>query len=327
MRVTTDYHSQGVAVDDFSDTLPLTFRCAYWWAKYAPRAKGWLPRRIGRTFGRNMTCAVRTRAGAYLAVDPVNLDFYCLVKIRNGIWEEDVLDACLKVILPGDIFYDIGANSGILTVDVAQTFGHQVTVHAFEPQPTLARSLAISIALNDFQNVQLHQTLLGDRLCETDFLIADHGIHSSLIAREAGATALNCRMETLDTLVASGQLPPPNVIKIDVEGAELQVLRGARQTLRSALPAIIFEADENMPRFGYTHRELFQVLSELGDYTFYHINGSELNLVNDPAGAALGNYVALPPLRRSLLGLERLSENSRAVRPLTTAQSRSFLSP
>ena len=219
-----------IVVEQYRGALPLTFRFAYWWAKYVPRAKGWLPRRIGRTFGRAMSCSVRTRAGAYLAVDPVNLDFYCLVKLRNGIWEEDVLDACLKVILPGDIFYDIGANAGILTVDVAQTFGKQVTVHAFEPQPTLARSLAISILLNGFQNVQLHQALLGDRVYETDFFIADHGIHSSLIAREAGATPLNCRMETLDALVASGPLPLPTVIKIDVEGAELQVLRGAWQT-------------------------------------------------------------------------------------------------
>ena len=80
----------------YTEALPPAFLCAYWWSKYAPRAKGWLPRRIGRSVGRNMTCFVRTRAGASLAVDPFNLDFYCLVKVRNGVWEEDVIDACLK---------------------------------------------------------------------------------------------------------------------------------------------------------------------------------------------------------------------------------------
>ena len=250
-----------------------------------------------------MTCSVRTRAGARLAVDPVNLDFYCLVKARNGVWEEDVLDACLKVIQPGDIFFDIGANAGVITLDVAQTFRDKVIIHAFEPQPTLARSLAVSITLNEFKNVHLHQQLLGDRQCETDLQIADHGIHTSLIAREANATPLSCRMETLDALVAGGQAPAPTVIKIDVEGAELQVLRGARKTLCSAPPAIIFEADENMPRFGYSHQALFSLLSEFGDYTFYHINGSDLSPVINPETAALGNYVALPSQRRTLMGL------------------------
>ena len=320
----TNRNSVRGALEGYDRALPLAFLSACWWAKYAPRAKGWLPRRIGRTFGRNMTCCVRTRAGARMAVDPVNLDFYCLVKLRNGVWEEDVLDACLRVVQPGDVFYDIGANAGILTLEVAQTFGDKVTVLAFEPQPTLARALVISIALNGFQNVRLHQALLGDRQCETDLFIADHGIHTSLVARETGATPLACRMETLDALVANDRLPLPTVIKIDVEGAELQVLRGARQTLRSSHPAIIFEADENMPRFGYTHRDLFKLLSELGDYTFYHIDGSEMNPVNDPDSAALGNYVALPPSRRSLLGLAPHSADSSNLRPLGIAPLRSI---
>jgi FkbM family methyltransferase len=263
--------------------------------KYAPRAKGWLPRRLGRSLGRGMTCTIRTRAGARLAVDPVNLDFFCLVTLRDGVWEEDVLDACLRVIQPGDVFYDIGAHAGIVTLDVAQTFGEAVTVHAFEPQPTLARSLTVSIALNEFTHVHLHQTLLGEEPGMADLFVADHAIHSSLISREAGAARLACPMETLDRLVAAGSLPVPTVMKIDVEGAELRVLRGARETLRARPPVIIFEADENMARFGYTHRELFGLLGEFADYSFHRIDGSAWVPVNSPANAAPGNYVALPP--------------------------------
>ena len=83
MRITTDDRVGGAELESYTETLPLAFLCAYWWAKNAPRAKGWLPRRIGRSFGQNMTCYVPTRAGARLAVDPNNLDFYCLVKVRK----------------------------------------------------------------------------------------------------------------------------------------------------------------------------------------------------------------------------------------------------
>lgn len=279
----------------YSEALPLAFRCACGWMKYAPRARSWVPRRIGRIVGRGMTCAIRTRAGALLAVDPVNLDFFCHVHLHDGVWEEGVLDACLRVTRPGDVFYDIGANAGIVAIDVARTFGGDVTVHAFEPQPTLVSSLRISIALNAFTRTQVHRLLLGDTSGEVDLYVADHGVHSSLVAREAGATRLTCRMETIDGLVAAGTLPLPSVIKMDVEGAELRVLQGAANTLRAKPPVIVLEADDNMTRFGYTHRELFGLLREFANYSFHRIDGAAWVPVSSPTDAALGDYVALPP--------------------------------
>jgi FkbM family methyltransferase len=281
----------------YTDALPLAFRCACGWMKYAPRARSWVPRRIGRTVGRGMTCAIRTRAGARLAVDPVNLDFFCHVHLHDGVWEEGVLDACLRLTRPGDVFYDIGANAGIVAVDVARTFGEDVTVHAFEPQPTLVDSLTRSIALNAFTRARVHQLLLGDTSGEADLHVADHGVHASLVSRQAGATRLRCRMETIDGLVAARTVPSPDVIKIDAEGAELRVLQGARNTLRARPPAIVFEADDNMTRFGYTHRELFGLLREFADYSFHRIDGAEWVPANAAFDAAPGDYVALPPGR------------------------------
>jgi FkbM family methyltransferase len=278
----------------YTEKLPLAFRCACGWMKYAPRGKGWVPRRIGRSVGRGMTCAIRTRTGARLAVDPANLDFFCQVHLHNGVWEEGVLDACLRTMRPGDVFYDIGANAGIVAIDVASTFGEDVTVHAFEPQPTLVNSLVTSIAMNAFTRAQAHRLLLGDRSGEADFFVADHGVHSSLVSRESGATRLTCRMETIDGLVGAGALPPPSVIKMDVEGAELLVLQGARNTLRAKPPVIVLEADDNMTRFGYTHSELFGLLRELADYSIHRIDGTEWVPVTSPAGAARGDYLALP---------------------------------
>ena len=230
-----------------------------------------------------------------VAGDPVNLDFFCHVHLHDGVWEQGVLDACLRTVRPGDVFYDIGANAGIVAIDVARTFGEDVTVHAFEPQPTLVNSLSVSIAMNAFTRAQAHRLLLGDRSGEADLFVADHGVHSSLVSREAGATRLNCRMETIDGLVTAGAVPPPSVIKLDVEGAELRVLQGARNTLRANPPVIVFEADDNMTRFGYTHSDLFGLLREFAEYSFHRIDGAEWVPVNSPADIARGDYVALPP--------------------------------
>jgi hypothetical protein len=76
---------------------------------------------------------------------------------------------------------------------------------------------------------------------------------------------------TLDSLLEKGALAPPALIKLDVEGSELSVLRGAVRTLEAHQPYLIFEADENMQRFGYTKKELFELIRSAHDYTFYDV--------------------------------------------------------
>ena len=84
-------------------------------------------------------------------------------------------------------------------------------------------------------------------------------------------------------------------MKIDAEGAELRVLLGAQNIVSAKPPAIVFEADDNMARFGYSHRELFGLLRGFADYSFYRIDGADWVPVTPQADAALGDYVALPP--------------------------------
>ena len=78
-------------------------------------------------------------------------------------------------------------------------------------------------------------------------------------------------MASIDGLVASGAMPPPTLMKIDVEGAELMALRGARQVCAKHRPFIVFESDDNMRRFDYAKTDVFEIIRSFADYRFYDI--------------------------------------------------------
>jgi FkbM family methyltransferase len=252
------------------------FKLSRFWVRHIPRGKGWFPRQIGRHFGSALRDTIRTASGARLAIDPASLDMYCSIENQAGLWDAEVLDVCCRFLKPGGVFYDIGANVGLMAVEVAKRFADQVRIFSFEPQPSLARTLAISAKLNDFSNLQVFSIMLGKEPGAARLFIPSHSIHASAISREVGAGSINCPVGTIDQLVADGTLAPPDVIKIDVEGGEFDVFRGAQKTIAEHRPAITFESDENANRFGYTRKELCEFLRETGRYRFFAITGEKL---------------------------------------------------
>ncbi len=101
-------------------------------------------------------------------------------------------------------------------------------------------------------------------------------------------------MRTVDSLISAGEIEAPDVIKIDVEGAEMKVFEGARQTLRMNNPSVIFEADENMVRFGLEVQDIFDSLLQAAPYRIYAIDLEGKLLIAKPP-YDLTNYLALPP--------------------------------
>jgi FkbM family methyltransferase len=169
-------------------------------------------------------------------------------------------------------------------------------VYAFEPQPSLARAIAVTAKLNGFAGLHIFPIMLGKVSGQASLFVPAHSIHASVVSREAGALEISCPVATLDDLVATGRLPPPDVIKIDVEGSEWDVFQGARQTLAAKRPVIIFESDVNSIRFKYTRRQLCGLLRETGPYRFYSIDGNRLvsadERMDDPF---VTDMVAVPP--------------------------------
>jgi FkbM family methyltransferase len=226
--------------------MPNIIRAAIWWNRVGIKGKGAIPRVLGRIWqGENLF--ISTRHGGLLSVDASNLHVYACIYNSGGQWEPHVMQVCERLLRPGDIYYDIGSNTGLFTIDAALTIP-DLRVYAFEPQPSLANHIRRSIVANNLHDVRCLEVMIGREDGEKLLYMTSHSIHASIIPRERRFRALSCPMRTLDSLILSREIEVSQVIKIDVEGAETLGFEGAQQTLKINSASIIFEADENLLR-------------------------------------------------------------------------------
>lgn len=172
----------------------------------------------------------------------------------TGEYEPHLCARLRQHLKPGAVFYDIGANVGYLSL-LAWKLGARV--HAFEPNPNVRSQLERNIALNG-ADVRVFDVGLSD--CEGSLpLYLDQNGNSGASSLAAGRSdrSVDIRLVTLDSL----DLPPPDVIKIDIEGAEVRALRGARRALAHR-PVILCEVSEwSLRQLGNSTDELFDLLS------------------------------------------------------------------
>ena len=163
-----------------------------------------------------------------------------------GTTEPDVQAALDLLLRPGMTVYDIGANVGFHAISTARRVGLGGKVICFEPLPENVKRIEQNAASNNFTNIQVVTTALGSSDGEAAFWtstqptwgkLASVGKKPDKFAREVKVT-----IRRLDSLVEEMALAAPNLIKMDVEGAELEVLEGARATLERHRPILLIEA-------------------------------------------------------------------------------------
>lgn len=146
-----------------------------------------------------------------------------------------VLEECLE---PGDFFVDVGANIGIYSTWAARLVGQSGRVVAIEPTPWTRRVLEQLCARNDLQNVDILPWAVSSSAGTIELMVTPgaSGLTSSL--RRDGEPFV-AETRALDDVVGSSR---PRLVKIDVEGAELDVLAGASRVLAEIRPVVVFEA-------------------------------------------------------------------------------------
>ena len=172
-----------------------------------------------------------------------------------------VLSDLLKEIRSDDVFYDIGADAGLYTVLVATKVPHECLI-SFEPHPLRRESLQRNLERNGVE-ATIRTEALGDKSGSVKLNYAINTDETNEMA-ETGPEGFSVEVNRADNLILE-ELPPPNVVKIDVEGAELSVLKGFGNILNDNSCRVIYiEVHDKITNFGGNKKELISLLNQNG---------------------------------------------------------------
>lgn len=172
-----------------------------------------------------------------------------------GSYEYEKQRVYKRSVKPGDVIYDIGANVGFYTLLSSVLTGNSGHVFAFEPLPGNLRYLRKHLELNYISNCSVIEAAVAGEEGEARF--------ESRAERTEGRLSpigtIVVRTVAIDSLLAQGGIRPPSLIKIDVEGAEIECLRGAARTIRTSHPIIFLATHGTEP-----HGACVSMLAEWG---------------------------------------------------------------
>ncbi|MEH2374720.1 FkbM family methyltransferase [Nostoc sp.] len=201
-------------------------------------------------------------------------DFHAIATQHPDINEFNLVDTLLSTSSKG-VFVDVGANVGAMTL-LAHSTGRVDTILAFEPTHRYCSAWHYNVAYNGIKNATLIQTAVGDRIGEVDFRVdptmpLNNKINKGQV--HFSSQTQKVKIVTLDSVCNALNIDRITLLKIDVEGAEPLVIRGAKQLLKerriqNILLEFIVEFIEDMDEDPYS---FVQMLNEL-DFDLYEIN-------------------------------------------------------
>ncbi|HEY1719871.1 MAG TPA: FkbM family methyltransferase [Magnetospirillaceae bacterium] len=181
---------------------------------------------------------IESRHGSFIVQD--NDHYVGRSLTLYGEYSEGEWALLRQLVKPGDTVVEAGANIGAHTVPLAKAVEVEGRVYAFEPQRLIHQMLAGNLALNAIENTHTFAIALGDRAGQVRIPLIHYGAdenYGGVSVQNDGGEAV--AMGTIDTL----RLDRLDLLKIDVEGAEFLVLRGAEATIKRTWPPLYLEND------------------------------------------------------------------------------------
>ena len=215
-----------------------------------------------RRWGRQFVTRQRLRTGAAVELDlgdpPQSVAFV------TRRYEPDMITAISRLLPDRGILFDVGANIGLITFSVA-AIRPEVSIHAFEPDPSNAERWRRNHKLNPDARAALEPTALGASAGAVS-MVRGHEAGWTHVGPAVGSATPMAEMTTLDSYVDERGISTVDVLKLDVEGYELFALRGGQELLdRHRIGAIVCELnDPLLARYGVKRADVISFLAGYG---------------------------------------------------------------
>lgn len=263
-------------------SLPGRSKLAEWYARVAlPRTAG--PVRCPTIYGFDLVLDETTCGPVY----------------RCGFYEAGTLDVMRRVLRPGDVFVDAGASVGLMSLFASQCVGDG-RVLSFEPLPLRHALLAQNIAINRRANITAFPFGLG--ACARELSIFTDRVSPSMVAQEGSTRSELTHIERLGDVLTRERVRAVRMLKIDVEGFELDVLRGCESWLRGRdAPVICVEYGV----YPTASEPLLAFLVSLQGYRLFRLRGtkryaSKLELISGSQRFRCGDNIFCMPAGTSI---------------------------
>ncbi len=171
-------------------------------------------------------------------------EFKCLI----GTYESETQEVFEKYIEPNHTVYDIGANVGYFSLFASIITGEMGKVYSFEPIKDNLNMLTKHVDLNNINNVVVYNYAIADCDKNIKFTNSENKSANTYITNSPmfdSSPVINIQARSLDSLFIEDKLSPPNFIKIDIEGAEYDALKGAQEIIKKYCPVIYISTHEN----------------------------------------------------------------------------------
>ncbi|MDJ0677132.1 MAG: FkbM family methyltransferase [Calothrix sp. MO_167.B42] len=266
--------------------LILSAELVQWLNQKSPSTPNFNRQKSNKVEYKTITINQGVGAGLKFAPDNSNADF------AKGTYELPLQEALAHYLKPGDVFYDIGANIGFFTVLAAHLVGNSGYVYGFEPVPENVQRIRHNLQLNNFSHTTVLETAVSVHTGKGRLLLARHSGGAMLASAGTPVDfkgAMNVNLTSIDDLVAQKTLKPPTLVKIDVEGAEIDAFKGMKQTIITYKPTIIYEVDDgNQEYFEQKSKALENLISSMGYQTM------ALAAAYPGVKWHIGHFVAIP---------------------------------